>query len=186
MFFKVYTIWQFMFLRIQFYADSSDISFNFWEIYIYLQNLGPQSTRRNRLRSDWTLENVSYHSPQNRQSYSLISKNIKIKKYIIIILPAVLYGCENWSFVLIKNPRLKLSYIMALRNMYGPRKDKVTGELIKLYNEEFYVPLPLANIILVIKLRKIRWSLHEACLGETRGTYRVLVGKSERKSHLED
>jgi len=44
----------------------------------------------------------------------------------------------------------------------------------------------VANIILVIKPRKIRWSWYEACMGEWRGAYRVLVGKSERNSHLED
>jgi hypothetical protein len=75
---------------------------------------------------------------------------------------------------------------MVLSNIYGPTKDEVTGECKKLYNAEFYVLFPLASIILVIKPIKIRWSLYEACMGERRNEYRVLVGKSERKSHLED
>ena len=101
-------------------------------------------------------------------------------------MPAVLYGCKTSSFVLIKNPRLNVSYNMVLRNIYGPMKDEITGELKNLYNEEFYVLFPLANIIVVIKPRIIRWSLYEACMGERRGAYRVLVGKFERKSYLED
>jgi hypothetical protein len=75
---------------------------------------------------------------------------------------------------------------MVLRNIHELTKDEVTGECKKLYNAEFYVLFPLANIILVIKPRKSRWSLYEACMGERRSEYRVLVGKSERKSHFED
>jgi hypothetical protein len=29
-----------------------------------------------------------------------LSKNVKIKIYKTIILPAVLYGCETWSLIL--------------------------------------------------------------------------------------
>jgi hypothetical protein len=36
-----------------------------------------------------------YNSVQNLLSYSLLSKNIKIKNYRIIILPVVLHGYEN-------------------------------------------------------------------------------------------
>jgi hypothetical protein len=37
----------------------------------------------------------------------------------------------------------------------------------------------------VIKLRKMRWAGHVACVGERRGVYRVLVGKSLGKRPLE-
>jgi len=32
----------------------------------------------------------------------------------------------------------------------------------------------------------MRWVEHEACRGNSRGVYRVLMGKSEGKRHLED
>jgi len=35
------------------------------------------------------------------------------------------------------------------------------------------------NIVRVIKSRRMRWAGHVACMGERRGVYRVLVGKSE-------
>jgi hypothetical protein len=41
------------------------------------------------------------------------------------------------------------------------------------------------NIVQVIKLRRMRWAGHVACLGERRGIYRVLVGKPEGKRPLE-
>ena len=36
----------------------------------------------------------------------------------------------------------------------------------------------------VIKSRRVRWAGHEACMGERRGIYRVLVGKPEGKRPL--
>jgi hypothetical protein len=41
-----------------------------------------------------------YHSVQNLLSSILLSKNIKVRIYKTIILPVVLYGCENWSVTL--------------------------------------------------------------------------------------
>jgi len=70
-----------------------------------------------------------------------------------------------------------------LRRIFGPKRDEVTREWRKLYNEELndlYSP----NIIWVIKLRRMRWVGHIACMGERRGIYRVLVGKPEGKRQL--
>jgi hypothetical protein len=39
-------------------------------------------------------------SVQNLLSSFLLSENIKVRIYIIIILPVVLYGCETWSLTL--------------------------------------------------------------------------------------
>jgi len=47
---------------------------------------------KSRLKSG----NACYHSVQNLLSSRLLFKNLKIKIYITIILPVVLYGCETW------------------------------------------------------------------------------------------
>jgi hypothetical protein len=39
--------------------------------------------------------NVCYYSDQNLLSFHLLSRNLEIKIYTTIILPAVLYGCET-------------------------------------------------------------------------------------------
>jgi hypothetical protein len=39
--------------------------------------------------------NACYHSVQNLLPSHLLSKNLKIRIYKIIILPVVLYGCEK-------------------------------------------------------------------------------------------
>jgi hypothetical protein len=40
------------------------------------------------------------------------------------------------------------------------------------------------NIIRQIKLRRMRWAGHVACMGQEREEYKVLVGKSEGKRRL--
>ena len=38
----------------------------------------------------------------------------------------------------------------------------------------------------MIKSRRLRWAGHVARMGERRGAYRVLVGKSEERNHIKD
>jgi len=64
---------------------------------------------------------------QNLLSSSLISKNLKIKIYRIIILPVVLYGCETWSLTLREERRLRVFENRVLRRVFGPERDEVTG-----------------------------------------------------------
>ena len=52
--------------------------------------------------------NVCCHSVQNLLSFSLLSKNLKIKIYRTIMLPVVLYGCETWSLTLREECRLRV------------------------------------------------------------------------------
>jgi hypothetical protein len=54
----------------------------------------------------------------------------------------------------------------------------------KLRNKELNDLYTSSNIFRVIKSRRIKLTGHVACMGERRGVYRVLVGKSERKKSL--
>ena len=55
--------------------------------------------------------------------------------------------------------------------------EKITKcELSELYSSP--------NIIRVIKSRRMKWAGHVACMGDSRGVYRVLVGKLEGKRPL--
>jgi hypothetical protein len=80
-----------------------------------------------------------------------------------------------------------------LRTIFGPERNKVTGEWRRLHNEEIYALYSSPNIILVIKSRRLGWAGHVACMGARRGSYRVLVGRPEGRrpfgrprSRLED
>jgi len=86
-----------------------------------------QEDIKGRLKSG----NACYHSMLNLLSSSSLSKNIKIK----IILPVVLYECETCSFTLRDERRLRVFENGVLR-LLGPEREEVTGEWRKLHNEE--------------------------------------------------
>jgi hypothetical protein len=82
------------------------------------------------------LGNACYHSVHNLLSYCLLSKNINIKIYKIIILPVVLYGCKTWFLTLREEHRLRVFGTRVLRRIFGPKRDGVMGDWRKLHNEE--------------------------------------------------
>jgi hypothetical protein len=122
--------------------------------------------------------NACCHSVQNLLSSSLLSKNLKIKIYRTIIMPLVLYGCETWSLILRGECRLRVFENRVLRRIFGPKRNKVTGEWRKLHNEELNDLYSSPNIIRVIKSRRMRWAGLVVLMGESRGVYRVLVGET--------
>jgi hypothetical protein len=73
-----------------------------------------------------------------------------------------------------------------LRKIFGPKREEVTGEWIKLHNEELYDLYSSPNISRVIKSRIMKWAGHIACMGKRICAYGVLVGKPEGKRPLED
>ena len=85
-------------------------------------------------------------------SSSLLSKNLKIKTFTTIILPVVLYGCETWSLILREERRLSVFEKRVLRRVFGPKRDKVTGEWRKLHNEELGDLYSLPNIVVCVML----------------------------------
>jgi hypothetical protein len=116
----------------------------------------------------------------------LLSKILKINIYRTIILLVVLYGCETWSLKLREERRLRVFENRVLWRIFGPTRDEVTGEWRKLHHEELHDLYSSPNVVRVIKSRKMRQADHVARMGEWRGVYRVLVGKSEEREQLED
>ena len=47
--------------------------------------------------------------------------------YRTIILPVVPYECETWSLTLREERRLRVFENRVLRRVFGPKRDKVTG-----------------------------------------------------------
>ena len=121
---------------------------------------------------------------QDPLSSSLLSKNLNIKVYRTIILSVVLYGCETWSLTLREERRLRVFENRALRRIFGPKRDEVTGEWRKLHTEKLNDQHSSPNIVRMIKSRIIRWARRVARMGEKRGVYRALVGKREGKRRL--
>jgi hypothetical protein len=71
-----------------------------------------------------------------------------------------------------------------LKRVVWPKRDEVTGEWIRLHNKELNALYFSPDIIRVIKSRRLRWAEQVARMGERRGAYRVLVGKSEGRRPL--
>ena len=120
---------------------------------------------------------------QNILSSSLLSKNLKIKIYRIIILPVVLYGCETWLLTLREERRVKVFENRVLRIIFGPKRDEVIVEWRKLHNEELIDLYCSTNIVRVIKSRRMRRAGHVARMGERRG---VWWENLRERDHLED
>jgi len=99
--------------------------------------------------------------------------------YRTIILPVILYGCETWSLTLREERRLRVFENRVLMKVIRPRKDEVTGEWRKLYNEELNDLYSSPNFIRVNTSRRMRWAEHVARVGERRGSQRVYLGKPE-------
>ena len=127
--------------------------------------------------------NACYHLARNFLSSTLLSKNIKIKRYRTVIL-LVIYGCETWSLILRDECRLGVFKNGVLRRIFGRKRDEETGEWWKLHNEELNDLYSSPNIIMVIKSTRMRWAVQVARKGERRSVYRVLVGKPEGKRQL--
>jgi hypothetical protein len=75
--------------------------------------------------------------------------------------------------------RLRVFENRALRRIFGPKRDKLTGEWRNLHNEELIDLYFSPNIVRLINSRRMRWGGGVACMGDRRGVYRVLVGKPE-------
>jgi hypothetical protein len=63
----------------------------------------------------------------------------------------LLYGCGTWSLALREEHRPRVFENRVLRRLFGPKRDEVTGEWRKLYNEELRDLYSSPSIIRIIK-----------------------------------
>jgi hypothetical protein len=132
-------------------------SFKRVEEFKYLETtLMNQNSIHEEIKSTLKSGNACYHSVPNLLFSRLLSKNTNIRVYRTIILPVVLYECETWSLTLREEQRLRVFENRVLRRIFGPKKDKATGEWRRLHNEELNDVYSSPNIIRVIKLRRMR------------------------------
>ena len=80
--------------------------------------------------------------------------------------------------------RLRVFKNGVLRRTREPKRDEVTWEWRRLYDEELHSLYSSPKIIRVIKSRRLRWAGHVAHTGASKGANRVLVGKPEERRSL--
>jgi hypothetical protein len=83
-----------------------------------------------------------------------------------------------------EDSRLRVFESRVLRGVFGPKRNKATGEWRKLHNDELNDLYSLPNIVRVVKPRRMRWA--GAC-----GAYKVgekcvqgVGGKARRKETI--
>jgi hypothetical protein len=113
------------------------------------------------------------------------SKNVNIKMYTTIILPAVLYRCE------IRSPLLREEYILnivknrVLRTRSEPKGDEIIGDWRNLHDTELHNLYSLPDIISMIKSSRMRWAGHvaeEECLQDFGG--KAGTAETTRKTQM--
>ncbi|KAJ4439145.1 hypothetical protein ANN_15102 [Periplaneta americana] len=162
-----------------------DLSFEGVEKFKYLgATVTNINDTREEIKHRINMGNACYYSVEKLLSSSLLSKNLKVRIYKTVILPVVLYGCETWTLTLREEHRLRVFENKVLRKIFGAKQDEVTGEWRKLHNAELHALYSSPDIIRNIKSRRLRWSGHVARMGESRNSYRVLVGRPEGKRPL--
>jgi hypothetical protein len=78
-----------------------------------------------------------------------------------------------WSQTLREEHRWRVFENRVLRRLFGPKRDKITGQWKKLHSGELYNLYSSLDIIRQIKSRRMRWVGHVACMGEEGNMYRV-------------
>ncbi|KAJ4429502.1 hypothetical protein ANN_21671 [Periplaneta americana] len=96
-------------------------------------------------------------------------------------LSRVLYDCETWTITLREVQRLKVFENKVLREIFGAKRDEVTGEWRKLHNTELHALYSSPGIIRNIKSRRLRWAGHLGRMRESRNAYRIMKKKWEYK-----
>jgi hypothetical protein len=152
------------------------LQFKYVETTVINRNLIQEEIER-RLNSG----NVCYHSVQNLLSSCLLLKNVKIRIYKTIILPAVMYEWETGSLKLREEYRLRVFENRVLKRIVGLRRDDMTWGWRKQHKEELYHLYSSPGMIRIIKSRRMRWMGHVARMGKKRNRYGFLVGKPEGK-----
>jgi hypothetical protein len=158
-------------------GQSIKIAHRSFEDVVKLKYLGTALTDENciheEIKSSLNSGNACYHLVQSFLSSRLLSRNVKVKIYKIVILPVVMYGCETWSLMLREEHRLRVFENRVPRRIFGRKRDEVTGEWRKLHNEELHNLYSSSVIIRQIKSREMRWAGHVACMGQERKLYKV-------------
>jgi len=122
-----------------------------------------------------------FYSVQKLLTSRLISRKLKLKIYITVILPVILYG---YKIGVADEHKLRVFENKVLRKIYVPKRDEMTGEWRRLHKEKLHGLYDSPDVVRIMKSRRLRWADHVARMGEKRRLYSILVGKPEGKRSL--
>jgi hypothetical protein len=84
-----------------------------------------------------------------------------------------------------KEHRLRVSKNRVLRRILEHKREEDVSWKV-LHNDELNILYSSQNIVRVIKLRRMRWAVHVARMGEERSVYRFWLGSPKGRDHWQD
>ncbi|KAL4153967.1 hypothetical protein QTP88_001800 [Uroleucon formosanum] len=126
--------------------------------------LGSIITQDNELKTEVSsriqLANKGYYGLEKVLKSRTLSKNLKIRMYMTLLRPIVMYGSETWALRKAEEQRLGVFERKVLRKIYGPVFDNQTNEWRKLHNYEIQMQFQRPDIIKEITKRRLMWGGH--------------------------
>lgn len=126
--------------------------------------LGSMITEDNDIKTEVStriqLANRGYYGLEKVLKSKALSKALKIKMYMTLLRPTVLYGSETWALRKTEESRLMIFERKVLRKILGPIYDRQTNEWRKLHNVELQGLFQRPNIVREIAKRKLSWAGH--------------------------
>ncbi|KAJ4433184.1 hypothetical protein ANN_15441 [Periplaneta americana] len=106
-----------------------NLSYQKVEKFKYLEAIVTNiSNTREEIKRRINMGNVWYYSVEKLLSSSLLSKQLKVRIYMTVILPVILYGCETWTPTVREEQSLRMFENEVLKKIFVAKKDEVTGE----------------------------------------------------------
>jgi hypothetical protein len=98
--------------------------------------LGTTVKKRNFAQEEIKRGLNCYHLVLNLMPYPLLSTEVRIRIWMIMILPVSLFGLETWALIIEAVQRLKVLEKRVLWRKFGLKGVEVTGVCRKLHSEE--------------------------------------------------
>jgi hypothetical protein len=106
----------------------------------------------------------------------VVGRQLKLRIYKVLIRPIVTYGCETWTLTCFDEQQLRTFERKILRKIFGPVQNSDGSWRIRM-NHELDHFIQGADIVRLIKNRRLAWLGHVAGMEGNRVTRRVMEWK---------
>jgi len=123
-------------------------------------DINQQANSHEEINRRITLESKCYFALLPLFKTRLLSKNMKLRLYKVLIRPVVLYTCGAWVSTKSDEKRLLTFERKILRRIYGPKRNEEENIYERRTNAELRQMSNDSNIVGILKSRLISWAGH--------------------------